>query len=75
MIPKMIGSRIVLKTLMGAVDVAALIGDSSVRIARETPGCAGTPPTSWRATASEQGRGPSLSSGRSFFTGPSLSNS
>jgi hypothetical protein len=75
MIPKTIGSRTVLKTLIGAVDVAALIGDSSARIAREVPGCAGTPPTSARATSSVQGRGPSLNAGRKCFTGPSGSNS
>jgi hypothetical protein len=75
MIPKMIGSRTVLNTLMGAVDVAALIGDSSARIAREVPGCAGMPPTSARATSSVQGRGPSLNAGKRCFTGPSGSNS
>jgi hypothetical protein len=75
MMPKMIGSRMVLKTLMGAVDVAALIGDSSARIAREVPGCAGTPPTSAWANSSVQGRGPSLNAGRKCFTGPSASNS
>jgi hypothetical protein len=75
MMPKMIGSRMVLKTLMGAVDVAALIGDSSARIARKVPGCDGTPPTSARANSSVQGRGPSLNAGRKCFTGPSASNS
>ncbi|HEY6688392.1 MAG TPA: hypothetical protein VI094_19535 [Propionibacteriaceae bacterium] len=34
----MIGSRTLLKTLMGTVDVAALTGDSSARIAREVRG-------------------------------------
>jgi hypothetical protein len=38
MIPKMIRSRMVVKTRMAAVQVAALIGDSSARIAREVPG-------------------------------------
>jgi hypothetical protein len=75
MTPKMIGSRTVIKGLMGTADVAPLTAASSTRTPRATPGCAGTPPTSLWAISSEQVAGPARSAGRSCCTGPSGSNS
>ena len=51
MTPKMIGSRTLIHALMPTAEVAPLTAASSTCTARVTPGCAGTSPTSARATS------------------------
>jgi hypothetical protein len=57
MTPKMIGSRTLTTALMPTAEVAPLTAASSTITARVTPGCAGTSPTSARASSLVQGCG------------------
>jgi hypothetical protein len=75
MTPKIMGSRTLTMALMPTADVAPLTAASSTVTARVTPGCAGTSPTSKRASSLVQGCGWVRSAGSSRRTGPSGSSS